>query len=371
MAKSVIIHIGGEKTGTTTLQHFLTRNASKLRRYGFYYPSETENICFEYIAHFPVVASLIETKVDFVGQRRRKTLPLVREALAGIISAADETVILSCEHFSSRLDRVRQLEMLREALPVDEVKVLYYIREPTDLALAYWSTIVRCGGRHTFNSNFVRPENRYYNHLETIKLWSTVFGASNVIVREFNRSSGDIRASFCTFLGVPLADMELVTDQNQSLDVLRLEVLRHLNCFLPSFHESEHGWRRGQEIRKFVVDHIPEGQPLSALMTDDERTHIKTLFYEVHKEIDERYFSGKLSRDWFPYDVDQAKILYESSHNNALRYYDDPELACALARTIICLSDDKIERDLKRRNSRRMTIIKNFFKGFSRRSKEL
>ena len=35
MGKQVYLHIGGEKTGTTTLQYFLTRNASELKQLVF------------------------------------------------------------------------------------------------------------------------------------------------------------------------------------------------------------------------------------------------------------------------------------------------------------------------------------------------
>ena len=347
MHRQVYLHIGGEKTGTTTLQHFLTRNASELQRAGYYYPCETNNICFDNGAHFPVAACLISERTDFVSEERQHDLPFVLGALAEAVSATKRPIILSCEHFSSRLSRTRQLETLRDALSADEIKVIYYIREPSDLALAAWSTRIFFGEKLKFSTDDVTPENRYFNHLETLNLWGSVFGEQNLIVREYNRASlaeGDIRKDFCALLGIQTAPMEFEEDQNRSLDAQRLQVLRYINCALSEFRESEVEWRRAQNIRQLISTHIPSGGQLTALMSDQQRTLTKSRFATVNSEISQRYFGGRLSRDWFP-DCTVPKA--------DLRHHPDIDLLSALRETVIRVADASMVRKNKSRSRRR------------------
>lgn len=335
MSKQVFLHIGGEKTGTSTLQSFLTRNASRLKRSGFYYPCEASNICFASMAHLPVAACLIDEKVEFVSEESRRTLPFVLRVLTRVVAATRGAVVLSCEHFSSRLMQKRQLVALRNALPADEIKVIYYIREPSELALAAWSTGIRCGGRHSFNVNDVTPERRYYNHLETLKLWGSVFGEPNLIVREYNRAllkNGDIRKDFCALLGIKSEDMRFDEDENQSFDVQRLEALRYINCALPAFHEGEFEWRRAEKIRRLVSVHIPQSGTLKDLMSEGERTLIKSRFSDINQEISERYFAGQLSRNWFP---DCA----EREERTDLQHRSQVDLASVFRETVIRLAE--------------------------------
>lgn len=338
MGKQVYLHIGGEKTGTTTLQYFLTRNASELKRAGFHYPCESDDICFDDHAHFPIAASLIGEKVEFVQEERQRTLPFVLKELAQVVSAREQSIVLSCEHFSSRLIHGRQLETLRDALSSDVIKVIYYIREPSDLALSRWSTGVRCGGRFAFNPNDVTPEDRYFNHLKILNLWGSVFGDSNLIVREYGRTrliDGDIRKDFCALLGIQTELMEFEKDENQSFDARRLQVLRYINCDLPGFFwEFEVGWRRAQNIRDLISAYIPSGGQLTALMSEQERTLIKSRFATVNSEISQRYFGGHLSRDWFP----DCEPHTETGSQDSC----DQDIATVLRETIIRMAEENI-----------------------------
>ncbi|WP_423414583.1 hypothetical protein RLW55_14735 [Hyphomicrobium sp. B1] len=305
MIKRAILHIGGEKTGSTTLQRFLTRNAALLKQAGFFYPCASNDICFEHDAHFPVAGALIDGEVEFVSAKRQPMLPSVLAHLAQSARAANGNLILSCEHFSSRITRLQQLQKLRDALPTDDIKIVFYAREPSELALASWSESIRNGSHHRFSADQILPQARFFNHLQTLDLWAEAFGRSNLIVREYDRTQmadGDIRRDFCEQLGVEITDPLLDDDRNISLDLQRLEVLRHLNEALPKFSECADGWRRAQCIRVLVTEFIPEGEPLGRLLSKHESNAIKARFSEVTQELNRRYFDGRLSRKWFPQD---------------------------------------------------------------------
>src|SRR5262249_41540954 len=152
-----------------------------------------------------------------------------------------------------------QLLRLRDALPADEIKVIYYLREPSELALSSWSTAVRSGEERAFDPAHVHPQNRFYNHLEILDLWSSVFGVENVIAREYSKHrlvGGEIRSDFCQLVGIAPDFVDSEMDENRSFDRQRLEVLRFINSALPQFHKCEKGWRTAQVLRETISSHI-------------------------------------------------------------------------------------------------------------------
>ena len=357
MSRQVILHIGGEKTGTTTLQRFLTRNASRLQRDGYCYPCEANDICFENFAHFPVAACLIHNGSDFVSEQSRRNLPFILEALERAVSATKQSVVLSCEHFSSRLTDVGQLKTLRDALPADLIKVIFYIREQCDLALSSWSTAIRSGSRNAFDVNDITPKTRYYNHLETIKLWGSVFWELNLVVREYNRAQlvgGDIREDFSSLLGIQSARLVFEKDENQALDAQRLRVLRYINEALPGFGGTESEWKRTQNVIYVLSKYIPRGEALQTLISDEERSLIKSRFVDVNREISERYFDGNLSAGWFPdCAVDGKRNICDDGNK---------EVAALLRETIIRIAEAKIEDEFKLREVRFKRKVKKLLK---------
>ena len=349
MSKQAILHIGGEKTGTTTLQRFLTNNARALRRAGYYYPSEKNNICFDNKGHFPVAGCMLDTPVEFVSSKKRSTLPLVLQSLKRLSADSDDSLILSCEHFSSRLTEAKQLRALRDALSRDDIKIIFYAREASELVLAAWSTWVKGGVRDKLDLDSVVPTNRYFNHLLVLDLWSEVFGRENLIVREYSRVNlveGDIRHDFCEALGIKLKNPRLDEDENRSLDAQRLEVLRHLNEILPMFEECASGWEHAQDIRHLVTACIPAGAPLTALMSNADRAMIKARFADANRELSERYLGGQLSRKWFAPDDASTPDNHASSREQA-------ELVDVLRDTIVRLAEIT-HRHQSRRPSRKV-----------------
>ncbi|WP_423414781.1 hypothetical protein RLW55_16400 [Hyphomicrobium sp. B1] len=336
MIKRAFLHIGGEKTGTTTLQNFLTRNAALLEKAGFYYPCGADEICFENNAHFPVAASVLTSAVEFVSVERYRTLSSVLPHLTQMCRIAEGTLILSCEHLSSRLDHLWQIRKLRDALPTDDIKIVFYAREPSELALASWSTGIRCGNNLRFDANRIVPQIRYFNHVQTLDLWAEVFGESNLIVREYGRTQlvgGDIRQDFCKQLGVEVTNPLLDDDRNISLDLQRLEVLRHINEGLPQFDQCADGWRRAQSIRREIIEFIPEGKPLVELLSRHDTNAIKARFSEVTRELNGRYFGGRLSRKWFSEDFPEEPIA------NSPATLQDAEVIRVLVDTITRIAE--------------------------------
>lgn len=118
-----ILHIGAHKTGSTTLQHFLSRNDAALATQGVVYPrTGRSRDAIAYGAHHPVAAGLL-------GGFDADAFGAFADRLGAEIAAASSprAVILSSETFSLINPRVlaQALDVLRKRLEVTPEIVLY------------------------------------------------------------------------------------------------------------------------------------------------------------------------------------------------------------------------------------------------------
>lgn len=300
--KHVYLHIGLEKTGTTSLQIFLKANESALRKSGFSYLCDDAKPYFQDTGHFPVAASFFPECPDFVVPAKFRPSTEVLGELSRDVQRCDQHVILSCEHFSSRLRDESALQAIREALPNRSVKVVCYLRRQDDFALAAYSTAVLSGRRRPFRVAQVATKHRYYNFHETLQLWSSVFGSDNILVREFDRkrfADGDIRRDFLGLLGIDEAGFEFGKDENMSLDARQVEALRLVNYFLPRYDEGgPEAYALAMAIRGALIEHLPKGEPIGAMLNVARRNKIMQSFGPSNALMSSMFADCDFVADW-------------------------------------------------------------------------
>ncbi len=121
----LIFHIGLQKTGTSSIQHFLHHNRDALLADGLIYPRLTDfsNVHFSGISYHNSVAAAL-SKIS-------STFPKLDEhdisSLKIFISQSKKTVILSAEDFSRILDLEKVIEFTKEF----ETTIVVYLREQT------------------------------------------------------------------------------------------------------------------------------------------------------------------------------------------------------------------------------------------------
>ena len=133
--KKAYLHIGVEKTGTTTIQSFLAKNREALRVEGYLYPIAPGPVNHVGLTIFAannqtVVVDLLRS----VGLTAGDDLTAYRsKMMADLEDSARRsdchTLIFSNEHLSSRIRNEDSLELLRNGLLgiVDEVTVGIYL----------------------------------------------------------------------------------------------------------------------------------------------------------------------------------------------------------------------------------------------------
>ncbi len=194
----VILHIGTEKTGTSSIQLFLNKNRRVLRSNGYHYlqTAGTHN-------HWALPAYCCESHRldDFFRMQSVETDQERDSFKRDFITRFDHelrslpenihTVIISSEHFHSRLRSEREMQNLKTLLVqyFDDFSIFCYIREQADTCESWYSTSMKSGATYSFHE-FIRrckPEAYYFNYYEVLENWARFFGRECIQVAVFDR----------------------------------------------------------------------------------------------------------------------------------------------------------------------------------------
>jgi hypothetical protein len=219
----IVLHIGSEKTGSTSLQWHIFENRQKYLEQGLYFSQVFGEQNHKFLVDYVCLKDIDESK--------RAT---IRSALVADYSAAAEKgsrfYLLSCELVSSHVNnRDRMLDFLDlVALCSSKIQVICYFRPQVDQHISRMSTVI-LGGRYVDAALFWNdclPENYYYNYYEQSLLWSEYIPEK---LLDFRPILGrDIVADMLPLLGVtPVAAAR--DWKNKMPDISTLALLNAVN----------------------------------------------------------------------------------------------------------------------------------------------
>jgi hypothetical protein len=233
------LHIGVEKTGTTSIQGFLAANRTTLRAEGRLYPITPGRV-----SHLGLVAfALDDDRIDGARKSRGLTTPSKIAAfrddfvssLAAEIAAGDASeIIFSNEVISSRVRNPGEISRLKALCAgiARNTKIVVYLRNQVDFLVSRYTTVIQAGGREEFRAR----STRLADYTILLNRWAAVFGRENLIVRRFEPSDfvdGDLLTDFAATIGLESTKLVSVPRYNESLDVESLAFLRAINRHLP------------------------------------------------------------------------------------------------------------------------------------------
>jgi len=262
-----ILHIGTEKTGTTTLQSFLHTNKSQLLQQGIAVLESLGGRADRYLATYALDEDRTDDSHIPLGltdpdKRRAWRLAFPDRVRSEVASLPQQVtlVVLSSEHCHSRLVRpseVRRLKRFLDAL-FDECQIILYLRRQDKVAVSLYSTALRVG--FTNRAVIGKPDanNPYYNYETLLDRWADVFGDQHIIPRILEPSrlhNGTLIADFCHVTGLPdPCDLLAVADRNVSLTATAQEFLRLFNQFVPG-----HACGQPHPLRGPIADYLEQG----------------------------------------------------------------------------------------------------------------
>jgi hypothetical protein len=213
--KSIYIHIGTHKTGTSAIQDFLALNKKVLKRKGFLFPQQSRR---NYVTSQE--GSYVVTPANHKYYQK----------LAYLCSRKQQNVLISSETFSL-LENPCGIKHLLDGL---EVKIICYLRRQDSVIQSMYNQMVKRSGYYQDISNF-QPE--YLDYYKLLENWASAFGKDNVIVRVYEKEqfyNHSLIEDFLDILGLPLTDefRMLKHNPNPRLSPSVLEYMRYINSLL-------------------------------------------------------------------------------------------------------------------------------------------
>ncbi len=298
-----IVHIGTEKTGTTSIQRYLYQNRGKLKGAGFHFLQSAGKRNNQALPAY----CLDENRPDdYFRNQGIQTLKQRQEFKRLFIKAFDSeirglpqhvtTVIMSSEHFHSRIRTEAELDNLSEVLTpyFDEIKIVCYLREQATTCKSYYSTYLKAGGTDSF-SEFLgrcRPENVYFNYHEMLANWERGFGFESLDVSLFLQErflNGDLLDDFTAKIDAALVG-ELDKPravENESLTPFGQALARAVNIIFPrSTVMPDEGVMRDR-CKKIIMERLSGRGQLPSV---ESRTSIYDSFIESNAIIQQKFF---------------------------------------------------------------------------------
>lgn len=296
MKKTLYVHIGTTKTGTTAVQSFCIDNQEVLNQKGYCYPlfpysykdvSERRN------AHF-LIAEASERSSGRFREGMDRILDLFQKYLSIILS--DEGIWSSA--YEQRINMWRALKAEAKEAGF-KVKVIVYLRRQDTYLISGWNQMVKSG----IGNGADKPWNDYVQDLVSInkmkyathlKKIAAFWGEKNIIVRRFEPKhfkGGSVYSDFLDTVGLELTDEYHI---EQSLRNTRLagnthEIQRVLNG-MPEMNPVYHSFFRRALLT--YADLSGEKYPCEMFSKEEAKAFLEQ-YREENEQVSEMYFEGQ------------------------------------------------------------------------------
>ena len=243
-----ILHIGTEKTGTSSIQGFLAGNRRQLIRQGILYPeaaglgggSQWEFVACVQDAPWGTDIGRRLAIAD-AGDQQRFRDELATQLEAEISGApAARTLLISSEHMHSRLPGIRQIAKLKSFLDMfaETFEIVLYLRRQDRVSVSTYLHRIRMGQEHP--AIFPRGHNGerlyYYDYERLFESWAAVFGEANIKLRLFSADEWhgrDLITDFCEACGIDAAPLARTRPLNESVTLAAAQFIGELSRQLP------------------------------------------------------------------------------------------------------------------------------------------
>lgn len=246
MKKTLYLHVGQHKTGTSTIQSFMWRNRERMEKNGILYP----DIGMAGPTHADFALSLPGKRTEML-ERMFSQAATERSSryqsyqgensdnlFARLGQYIDDTdcsrILLSSECFMEWVSPadIRALTDRHCACPV---KVVIFLRSQVEWIQAVFNQVVKDPGIRYGGELRALPQMDMLDYESMLHDWAAVFGESNIIVRPYTPSidgAGGVLDDIFSILGIPdfqSYEEPSYNERNVSLSRWQLDVLHALN----------------------------------------------------------------------------------------------------------------------------------------------
>ncbi|MEK8017304.1 MAG: hypothetical protein VSS75_010580 [Candidatus Parabeggiatoa sp.] len=218
--RTLTLHIGTHKTGSTSLQGFLFRNKERLRAQGYYFPTEGSYYWPQHNGHSGLAHALAGTRPSWLGAEIKILSPeaSLAELHGHIRSENADHVLISSEHLFLRLEP-KVLKAAFEHLGY-QLKVLVFLRRQDEFLESRYAQLVKtgriCQGISAFVDTELNDTTSYSHYYHRLAALAKVFGHKNIVLKSVKADQPQTQL-YQDFLEA----VELSFDPNYSLPPVR------------------------------------------------------------------------------------------------------------------------------------------------------
>jgi hypothetical protein len=301
------LHIGTEKTGSTTIQKFLNLRRAGLKERGILFPQSPGH---ENQMRLATYAMTTDSMTDLQAQYGIRSpadaesfqATFAKDFVREIENSTSEICVMSGEHCSSRLIEDEEVERLYQLLSplFSQIYVVIYLRRQDGFLLSSYSTDVKYGKTAPCTVPTPEEAKERYAYDRLLDRWARVFGRDSLIVRRFDRKrlyKGDVLEDFLNIVAPGKTEgLDRPANENVSLDTETLEWLRLFNRKLPFMVDGQINPMRGNI--PILLETISKGPRFSI---DHEELQVFMERYSVsNRLVAEHYFDGEIEPEGDP-----------------------------------------------------------------------
>ena len=277
------IHIGLQKTGTTSLQRILHANQGKLSQIGLNYVPRMAGLGSKEVnAHHFLAHCLLNKRYGYTPEVDFSQFPEHVRGLQEYLDKASGIKVISSEDFS-RLNP-DQINMLREIFRDRDVKVLIYLRRQDSWIDSLYGQMLKVG-RNIEVQAYIESQEKMLDFNQTITNWETAFGLQNVILRLYEGAAKEnVWNDFSQAVEAPDAInvIERIPQANKSLTYEGTKFLQALENV------------DAQKILRPVIENIEADREIDEVLTylsEQQAREIVDCCLEGNSALARRYFN--------------------------------------------------------------------------------
>lgn len=349
MKKTFVLHIGTEKTGTTSIQGFLSENRARLEEQGIFYPRSPGN-------HNHTALTVYALQKGRQGSIRRSSGVFGPEQVttfrSRFLEAFDKeletsnapTVVFSNEHLSSRLSKDSEVARVKKLCDnyADRTKIIVYLRNQVDFLVSSFGTGIKSGSTRKFPFPLTKRRLRTMDYYGLVDRWQKIFGRENMIVRRFDPAhfvDGDLMSDFAAQIPFDPSGFTRSEPRNEGLGARELAFLREFNTRVPRWIDGKVLNPARANIVKAVANLRGESPRLT--VSSEIAASILQQFESSNRQIAAEYFDGADPL------FSPAQLVSDSDVHELL------QLKCSDAMDIACMLWTEQERRLQEREGPR------------------
>lgn len=325
MRPKIILHVGTEKTGSTSIQELLSANYESLVNDGVLFPSSIGIPC-----HINLTACALKNEKkhpirqllglqdqDEFTRFVNKTKKNLQDE---ICNTSPRVMVISDEHINVHLSSTETLLEFKKNCEEfgDIISVVIYLRQQDEFRLSLFSEAVKAGNLSNFDLSNPLPifdiVPYRLDYLSILDNLSEVFGQTLISPRIYDRRTfpnGDICADFLTMTGIDIKNITSTkTEKNKTIDA---EVIKHLALISTALSSINKEW--ANKLRSEIIKRVELIFPGPGPVLHKEK-HEKYLeqFLENNEKARCQYFKGSSKeQELFPnkyIENNSKKLIY-------------------------------------------------------------